>query len=114
MNIPNLPKLPKPEDMPTNPFQFAQAFFKSTQEWLGVVQALILAVLCGGAALLLWWLFDMESLLTLAFAIVVVPTAFVVLGFTATIAGLFAGKKGIQKLLIDVQAAVAEKKAAAA
>jgi hypothetical protein len=102
------------ENMPTNPFEGAKALFESTREWLGVVQALIFAVLCGGAALLLWWLFDMRTLLTLAFGIVVIPSAFVLLGFAATVSGLFAGTKGIQKLLVDVQAAVAKKKAAAA
>jgi hypothetical protein len=109
MNVPNNPFA----NMPTNPIDGAKAVFHATED-RGILMALILSALCFGGMLLLWWLFDMETLLTLAFGIVVIPTAFAVLGVTATIAGLFAGKKGIQKLLADVQAAVAEKKAAAA
>lgn len=105
-------KFPNPENMPTNPFSGAKAMYDATQDQ-GVVKALILSVLCFGAMGLMWFLFDMETLLTLALGIVVIPTAFAVLGVTATLAGLFAGKKGIQKLLVDVQEAVAAKKAAA-
>lgn len=108
MNVPDL------ENMPTNPVSAAKAVFKATAEDQGILKALILSVLCFGAMGLMWFLFDMETLLTLALGIVVIPTAFAVLGVTATIAGLFAGKKGIKRLLVDVQAAVAEKKAAAA